>query len=247
MLKSATAFVLAPLFYNENSRNKPEIKAIAFDAFALFDTAPLTKTAEELFPGKGKELMTAWRTKQFEYTWLRGLSKQYKDFTIVTINALNYATDFLKLDLTDEKKKRLMRAFQQLRFTPDTRAVLAELKNMSLKLSILSNAAPAMLDAAVSSSGVRDLFDFIISTDSIKSYKPDPAAYQLAIDAFKMKRNEILFVAFGGWDAAGAKSFGFSTAWINKLKVPTEQLDANPDVICENLNELLSYVKTIAG
>jgi hypothetical protein len=41
-------------------------------------------------------------------------------------------------------------------------------------------------------------------TDEAKTYKPDPLAYQLATDAWRLKREEIAFAALAGWDAAGA-------------------------------------------
>ena len=49
-------------------------EAVAFDAFAIFDPRPIFNLAETLFPGKGIELSKAWRTRQFEYQWLRGLA-----------------------------------------------------------------------------------------------------------------------------------------------------------------------------
>ena len=45
----------------------PKIKAIAFDAFPIFDPRPVFALAEQFFPGKGAELSNAWRTRQFEY------------------------------------------------------------------------------------------------------------------------------------------------------------------------------------
>jgi len=55
-------------------------KAIAFDAFPIFDPRPVFSLAEQLFPGKGSELGNAWRTRQFEYQWLRALAGRYADF-----------------------------------------------------------------------------------------------------------------------------------------------------------------------
>jgi hypothetical protein len=46
----------------------------------------------------------------------------------------------------------------------------------------------------------------------------------MRIDAFRMPKQEILFAAFGGWDAAGAKSFGYETYWTNRLNLPVEEL-----------------------
>ena len=42
-------------------------------------------------------------------------------------------------------------------------------------------------------------------------------------------REEILFVAFAGWDAAGAKLFGYPTYWVNRPRLPPEELSVLPD------------------
>ena len=65
----------------------------------------------------------------------------------------------------------------------------------------------------------------------------------MAIDAFGLKKEEILFVAFAGWDAAGAKSFGYTTFWVNRLNLPAERLGVSADGVGQNLNDLLSFVK----
>lgn len=76
------------------------IKAIAFDAFPIFDPRPVFALAEKLFPGRGAELGNAWRTRQFEYAWLRTLMRRYANFWQVTEEALVFAGNKLKLDLT---------------------------------------------------------------------------------------------------------------------------------------------------
>jgi len=56
-----------------------------------------------------------------------------------------------------------------------------------------------------------------------------------------LAREEIAFAAFGGWDAAGAKWFGFPTFWVNRLGVPQEQL-VDPDGTGPTLAELAEFV-----
>jgi 2-haloacid dehalogenase len=63
----------------------------------------------------------------------------------------------------------------------------------------------------------------------------------MAIPAFGLQKKEIVFAAFAGWDAAGAKSFGYTTFWVNRLHLPAEELDA-PDAEGDNLNDLLRFV-----
>ena len=220
-----------------------EIRAIAFDAFPVLDPRPVFSLAGRLFPGKGAELGNAWRTRQFEYQWLRALSGQYADFWQTTEDALIFSAEMLKLDLTPEKRKQLMDAYLELKAWPDVPAALESLKKMGMRMAFLSNATPKILDAGIKNSGLDGIFEQVLSTDMIKTYKPDPRAYRMAIDAFKLKREEILFVPFAGWDAAGAKSFGYTTFWVNRLNLPAEKLGVVPDAVGQDLTDLLGFVK----
>lgn len=226
-----------------HAATESKIKAIAFDAFPILDPRPVFALAEQLFPGKGTELSNAWRTRQFEYQWLRALSGQYADFWQATEDSLVFAAELLKLDLTPDKHKKLMDAYLELKAWPDVPSALESLKSAGIRLAFLSNATPKILDAGIKNSGLGNVFEHALSTDKIKTYKPDPRAYRMAIDAFALRKEEILFVAFAGWDAAGAKSFGYTTFWVNRLNLPAERLGVSPDGIGKNLDDLVGFVK----
>jgi 2-haloacid dehalogenase len=98
-----------------------------------------------------------------------------------------------------------------------------------------------MLDAGIKNSGLENLFEHVLTTDEVKQFKPAPRAYQMAADAFDLERSSIAFAAFAGWDAAGAKWFGFPTVWINRLNSPAEELPATPDVTCPDLSGLVAF------
>ena len=237
------AYGLAPL----SAAGRPRIKAIAFDAFPIFDPRPVFALAEQLFPGKGTELSNAWRTRQFEYQWLRALSGQYADFWQVTEDSLVFAAELLKLDLTPEKRQQLMDAYLALRSWPDVLPALESLRSAGIRLAFLSNATPKLLDAGIKNSGLEKSFEHVLSTDEIKTYKPDPRAYRMAMDKFALAKEEILFAAFAGWDAAGAKSFGYTTFWVNRLGLPAEQLGVSPDAVGKTMAELAAFIKAQSG
>ena len=219
------------------------IKAIAFDAFPIFDPRPIWALAEHLFPGRGAELGIAWRSRQFEYQWLRTVSGQYVDFWQATEDALMYSAELLKLDLTAERREQLMNAYLALKAWPEVPAALRVLKRENIRLGFLSNATPQILDAGIRNSALHGVFEHVLSTDAIKTFKPAPRAYQMAMEAFQLDREQILFVAFAGWDAAGAKSFGYTTFWVNRLNLPPERLGALPDAVGQNLADLVTYLK----
>jgi 2-haloacid dehalogenase len=222
--------------------SEPRITCLVFDAFPIFDPRPIGALAEQLFPARGGELMNAWRTRQFEYTWLRSTGQRYADFWKVSEDSLLFATRALKLDLPHDKRQQLMDAYLNLKAWPDVLPALKSLRNAGMRLAFLSNFTPAMLDTGIHSAGLDGLFEHVLSTDSAKTYKPSPAAYQLAIDTFKAPKEQILFVPFAGWDAAGAKWFGYRTFWVNRLGQPLEELDAKVDGMGKDLNELAQFV-----
>jgi 2-haloacid dehalogenase len=224
------------------SRSTPRFKAVAFDYLVLFNPDSIVPRAEALFPGKGRELTSLWRTRQFEYTWLRSIDHRYVDFSVVTKDALIYAADALHLDLTKDAERRLLDGYLDLAPWPDTIDTLRALKHSGVRVIALSNFTPAVLGANAAHAGAVDLFDALVSTDERRTYKPDPRAYQLGVERLHLEKSEILYAAFGGWDAAGAKAFGYPTYWANRANQPIERLGVVPDWTSTNLRALLDLV-----
>jgi 2-haloacid dehalogenase len=220
----------------------PRFKAVAFDYFVLFNPDSIVSTAERIFPGKGRELTSLWRTRQFEYSWLRTITDQYVDFFALTEDALVYSASAMKLTLTEDGKRQLLDAYLHLEPWPDTREALGRLKASGVRVVTIANFSPTMLRENARNAGLSGLFDILISTDANHSYKPDPRAYALAIDRLHLARHDVLFAAFGGWDAFGAKSFGYPTIWINRFDQPLEQLGVQPDRTSRDLSGLLQFV-----
>lgn len=221
---------------------KNNIKVLAFDAFPVFDPRPIASLTDSLFPNNGKELLKIWRAKQFEYQWLHDLSETYVDFTSATTAALVYAAKATNQELTEEKKQILLQAYLKLKPWPDVVTTLSQLKAKGIKLVIVSNMTTAMLQSNLQANRLDTLFDEVYSTDEHKCYKPSPKAYNIPIKALKMKKSEIGFVAFAGWDAAGAKAFGYPTFWINRSNQTEEELGFKPDWQGNNLEILLSVL-----
>jgi 2-haloacid dehalogenase len=221
------------------------IQAIAFDAYGtLFDVYSIGVLADRLFPGRGAALAELWRDKQIEYTRLRTLCSMYKPFWEVTQDALVFSCRKLKLDLTLDAQNALMGQYAKLQAFPENLGVLRQLQAMGLKLAILSNGNPQMLDAAVEAAGMGSVFNHILSVDSVKKFKTAPEAYQLGPDVFGMSAKNILFVSSNCWDACGATWFGYTTFWVNRANAPLEELGVAPDATGPDMTALLRYVQS---
>lgn len=232
----------SPLVLQAESAAPGGIKAVAFDAFPIFDPRPIGHLAESLFPGRGAELMKAWRTRQFEYQWLRALGGRYENFEVVTEDALTFAGRQLALEISSEDRAKLLAAYENLTPWPDAAEALMALKARGYKVVFLSNMTAKMLRSGLKGAGLEDAFDGIYSTDARRTFKPSPDAYRIALDELGLTRDQIVFVAFAGWDAAGAKWFGYPTFWVNRAGSPPEELGEQPDGAGPDLQALIAFL-----
>ena len=136
-----------------------------------------------------------------------------------------------------------MQGFAEMKPWPDVESALKKLQARGLRLSVLSNFTPAMLASAMKRGGIATLFEKVISTDVVRSYKPAPAAYQLVSEAMSLPRDRIGFVAFAGWDVAGAKWFGYPTFWLNRARAKPEELGAAADYECNDMASLVAFLE----
>ena len=216
-----------------------EISALVFDAYGtLFDVHSVARLAESFWPGRGAALSAAWRTKQLEYTWLRSLMGQYEDFNRVTISSLAWAMESMGLAEDERATRALIEEYRRLATFPEVPAALESLSRRCA-LAILSNGHPEMLEAVVAHNGLRERFrGGVLSVHPARVFKPAPRVYALAEEALGVPRSMMGFVSSNGWDAAGAKSFGFRVVWINRAGTPVERLGVRPDAVVTSLAEI---------
>jgi 2-haloacid dehalogenase len=238
---------------------KPQ--AVLFDAYGtLFDVYSVALLAEKLFPGYGQAISIVWRDKQIEYTRLVSTSKRgpeqesvYQPFWQLTRAGLVYAIKKVaahahihwangEFDAQyGSQVEQLMNQYRSLSAFPENTDVLQALKSRGIVTGTLSNGDPAMLNAAVSSAGFTSLLDHVISVDSIRKYKTDPAAYALGTQATGLPAAQILFVSSNAWDALAATWFGYQTLWVNRAGLPFEELGTQPTRIGTSLRDVLSF------
>ena len=220
----------------------PGIRAVAFDGFAIFDATAVVATADSLVPGRWRELLTAWRSRHFEYQWLRTLGGQYANFQRTAEDALAFAAKGLGLELSAATREQLVRAQADLRPWSDTISAVRELRASGLRLSLLSNMTERMLTDGLRRAGLADSFEHVLSTDRVRAAKPAQEAYAMGESAFGLRRDEIAFVAFAGWDVAGAPWFGYPTAWMNRGNAAPEQLGTTPRITASELSPIVGWL-----
>ena len=153
--------------------------------------------------------------KQLEYTWVRSLMNSYRDFAVITADALSFAAQKIG-GWSPELRAKLLDAYQHLDAFADVRPALSGLKELGLPTAILSNGTMAMLNSACAASSITPLVDAILSADQIGVFKTDRRVYDMVITHFNCAPNEVSFQSSNRWDVAAADRYGFRSVWITE-------------------------------
>jgi len=206
-----------------------------FDAYGtLFDFGSAVARCLEIPVEKHPALVTTWRDKQLQYTWLRTLQDRYVDFERITADALDFALESQKLP-TGAVRETLLGLYRKLDPYPETASVLNGIRQAGFATAILSNGTPALLASTVAHAQLTRSFDAVLSADAVQRYKTHRSVYQYALDYFDVPAASVTFVSANGWDAHGAADFGMRSVWCNRLRQPYERL---PGAIAHEIHSL---------
>ena len=195
-----------------------------FDAFGtLFKASEIGEELQQIAGGKTASLVSTWRRKQLEYTWLRNLMNCYVPFHQVTKDALDYSMRLHGLAY-QRIPEIMLPIFDAPSLIDGAFDLLKKLKEKGKTVCILSNGTHAMLNNGVEKTGIKHLIDHIFSVDDIGIYKPDPAVYQMAVDKLEIPISRLVFFSSNQWDVAGASIFGLDCVWVNQYGETKESL-----------------------
>jgi 2-haloacid dehalogenase len=112
------------------------------------------------------------------------------------------------------------------------------LKAAGYRLTTLSNGSTQLAENLLSSAGLRESFELLLSVEDAQSWKPGKAAYEYAASACGAGTDELLLVAVHPWDIHGAARAGWGTAWINRSGGRYPAYFQAPDYTVSGLDEL---------
>ena len=219
------------------------IKAIIFDAYGtLFDVNSAAEKCKDKIGDKWEGFANHWRTTQLEYTWLRSLMKRHKDFWQVTEDSLDKSMKAYEID--SSMRNELLDLYKILSPFKEVPEVLKSLKEKNFKLAILSNGTPTLLKELVMSNNLENIFDDIFSIEEVGVYKPDSKVYDLPINQYQIKKNEVVFLSANTWDVSGGGNYGYNSIWVNRNNNIFDNLDYHPELEIKNLKDLLPNIET---
>ena len=217
------------------------IKAIIFDAYGtLFDVNSAAEKCKGKIGNKWENFSNYWRTTQLEYTWIRSLMGRHKDFWEITQDSLDKSMKAFNINPT--MKNELLNLYKVLSPYPEVNKTLKLLKKKNYKLAILSNGTPSLLNRLVTKNNLEDIFDDIFSIEKVGIFKPSSKVYDIPINKYKIKKNEVAFLSSNTWDVSGGGNYGYNSIWINRNNNIFDNLDYKPKNEIIKFNDLLDIL-----
>ena len=213
---------------------------LALDVYGtLIDTHGLVARLEEMAGAGARGLSQTWRDKQLEYSFRRGLMQNWADFSVCTSHALDYACQRHRVTLSEEQKRDLLGRYRALPAFEDAEDGLSLLKSAGFRLYAFSNGSAETVDALLTTAGLRDHVLDVVSTEDLKSFKPNPAVYSHFLRRTGASGSEAWLVSGNPFDVIGAVSAGMHGAWVRRSEEAVfDPWGIEPDLVVEDLREL---------
>ncbi|HYL02226.1 MAG TPA: haloacid dehalogenase type II [Steroidobacteraceae bacterium] len=216
------------------------MSVVAFDVYGtLVDTAGIAVELGKKFGDRAAAAARLWREKQLETTFRRALMRRYVDFDVCTAQALRYVSAHLGVPLDATAERALLDAYLELPAFPDVGRSLRALAAAGLRLLALTNGTEHSVRALLRHAGLSEHLPLILSADAARTFKPDPAVYELLRRAAGLSAQEVWLVSANPFDVIGAKAHGLRAAWVQRdPKTIFDPWEFRPDLIVRSLEEL---------
>ena len=190
---------------------------LAFDVYGtLIDTAGVVSKLRELVGAIAEEFSRTWREKQLEYSFRRGLMRQYEDFAICTRDALEYTCARFNAALTQTSKDALLSTYRVLPPFDDVKNSLDGLRDDGFALYAFSNGSSDAVQTLLKAAAIGDYFIDVVSVEDLETFKPNPDVYHHFLKRSGADSDRAWLISSNPFDVIGAVSAGMCAAWVKR-------------------------------
>jgi 2-haloacid dehalogenase len=221
-----------------------QILTFAFDVYGtLIDTHGVMVALEKHVGDKTAEFSRMWREKQLEYSFRRGLMKNYETFAVCTSNALDFTCNSFEAPLSQQQKNELLEIYRILPAFEDVKEGLTSSKEAGFRMFSFSNGSADAIEMLLTNAGIRDFFLDVVSVDEIKSFKPNPDVYNHFMKRAGSDGANTWMISSNPFDVIGAVSAGMRAAWVRRSKEAVyDPWGIEPTITVSSLTELADQI-----
>lgn len=222
---------------------------LGFDIYGtLIDTAGITDALRPYAGERAPEFAAAWRAKQLEYAFRRGLMQNFRDFAVCTEQALDWCCLSFGVKLAPASRDGLLKSYRALPPFPDALDGLRRIREAGLRAYAFSMGRADDVAGLLEASGLGNFLDGVVSLQEPQMFKPSPAAYSYFARRVGINMGDAWLVSGNPFDVIGAVSAGMNGAWVKRSpNAIFDPWEVRPTVEVETVGALADAIPAYLG
>ena len=186
-----------------------------------------------------------WFAQFIHNAFVATITGRYQPFGAIGAGALDMIAARRGVALAAEDRAAILGGIKTLPPHPEVREALKRLQSAGVRLASLTNSTAEVAVAQLTHAGLADLFEKILSADTVRRLKPAPEPYRYAAKAMGVEVGQIRLIAAHAWDIAGALSAGCAAAFVARPGMILDPLAQRPDIVGANLDEVSDQILAV--
>ena len=209
----------------------------------LLDLAAMDPHFERIFGDA--DVRVTWFSQMISSALVATVTGAYSQFGAHAMAALEMTAEQAGVELAEDDKEAVADQLRRLPAHPEVAGALRRLRGDGLRLSALTNSTEEVARAQLEHAGLIDLFELVLSADTVGRLKPAPEPYRMAAERLAVPADQVRLIAAHAWDVAGAAAAGCATAFVARPGKVLDPLVERPEIIGADLAEVAEVILAV--
>jgi 2-haloacid dehalogenase len=209
----------------------------------LLDLAAMDPHFERIFGDAG--VRVTWFNQMISSALVATVTGAYSQFGAHAMAALEMTAEQAGVELAGDDKQAVADQLRRLPAHPEVAGALRRLRDAGLRLAALTNSTEEVARAQLEHAGLIDLFELVLSADTVGRLKPAQEPYRMAAERLGVPADRVRLIAAHAWDVAGAARAGCATAFVARPGKVLDPLVERPEIVGADLAEVADAILAV--
>ena len=209
----------------------------------LLDLAAMDPHFQRIFGDAG--VRVTWFSQMISSALVATVTGAYDRFGAHAMAALEMTAEQAGVKLAEDDKDAVAAQLRRLPAHPEVADALQRLRDAGLRLAALTNSTEEVARAQLKHAGLIDLFELVLSADTVGRLKPAPEPYLMAAERLGVAVDQVRLIAAHAWDVAGAARAGCATAFVARPGKVLDPLVERPEIVGADLAEVADAILAV--
>jgi 2-haloacid dehalogenase len=211
----------------------------------LLDLAAMDPHFERVFGDAS--VRRSWFSQMIQSALVATVTGAYSQFGAHAMAALEMTAEQAGVQLGDDDRQAIAAQLRRLAAHPEVAGALRRLRDAGLRLAALTNSTEVVARAQLEYAGLINLFELVLSADTVRRLKPAPEPYRMAAERLGVAVDQVRLIAAHAWDVAGAGRAGCATAFVARPGKVLDPLVERPEIVGADLAEVADAILAVEG